>query len=158
MEDKIKQISMNSKKRTIGNILPLPIIEMIRDRSLLLGGLCPPTPLGFNALLPKQRVELQIDKKGRAGFCARPTSASAPESALGSRPRVALSSAQVNMDYNTIGPLLVNRKITQTKTSAIALCSLAKIPIWKEVKKLSFQPFNPTLGAPLFSKQKQLSK
>ncbi len=84
-----------------------------------------------------------------------PAPTSAP--ALGSRPRVALSSAQANMDHNTIRPILVNRKITQTKTSVIAMCSLAKIPLWKEVKKLNFQSFNPTLGALLIPKQKQLS-
>ena len=87
-----------------------------------------------------------------------PTSASAPETALGSCPHVALSSVQANMDHNTIQPILVNRKITQAKTSVIGLCSLVKITLWKEVKKVNFQSLNPTLGALLIPKQKQLSK
>ena len=50
------------------------------------------------------------------------------------------------------------RYFPQAKTSVIGLCSLVKIPLWKEVKKLNFQSFNPTLGALLIPKQKQLSK
>jgi hypothetical protein len=73
----------------------LPRITLNRTRSLMLGGLCPPSPLGFNALLPKQRIELQTRQEGHYSMPA-PTSASAPASALGSRPRVALFSAQAN--------------------------------------------------------------
>ncbi len=131
----------------------LPRITLNRTRSLMLGGLCPPSPLGFNAFLPKQRIELQTRQEEHYSMPA-PTSASAPETALGSCPHVALSSVQANMDHNTRRPILVNRKITQTKISVIGLCSLVKIHLWKEVKKLNFQSSNPSLGAFLVPNQK----
>jgi hypothetical protein len=39
-------------------------IALNRTRSLMLEGLCPPNSLGFNVLLPKQRIELQTRQEG----------------------------------------------------------------------------------------------
>jgi hypothetical protein len=65
----------------------LPRIAVNKTRSLMLG------IYRFTA----KAEAWTTDKEGRAGFCAHPTSASAPESALGSRPRVVLPSAQANI-------------------------------------------------------------
>jgi len=62
-----------------------------RNEQSLKWGRCPQTP-GFSALLPSQ-VDFFMSRKLR--MANHPQPGPAPESALGLRPRIALSSAQV---------------------------------------------------------------
>jgi hypothetical protein len=128
----------------------LPRIALNRTRSLILGGLCPPNPLGFTALLPKQGLGLQIKEEGQASVPAPPLL----------RPLSRRSGRVPALPYPPLRPPCTLHKITNLFKPKYHtdqnLSHRSAVPgqnfLGKEVKSLAYNPL--TLGTIQLANQK----